>query len=163
MAVALVIGTRAYFERDRLGAWLTHLALAASGRGADRPLGTAVLAATADGEPAECNGGGFAPVGADEARALLAGLAAELLADVHPYLLPCEGVFTWKRRQRKGQAMTVSEAVLLLRDDGVTRLTSRYGPVADALRYPVPAAHDAESIVARRFQPYFDAYRDLET
>jgi len=163
MAVVLVIGTRPYLERDRLGAWLTHLALAASGRGADRPLATAVLAGTADGEPAAWDGGGFAPVGADDARALLVGLAAELLADVHPYLLPCEGVFTWKRRQRKGQAMTVSDAVLLLRDDGVTRLTSRYGPVADALRYPVPAARDAESIVARRFQPYFDAYQDLVT
>jgi exodeoxyribonuclease V gamma subunit len=161
MAVTLVTGQRAYLERDRLGAWLTHLALAASGRGADRPLPMAVLAATMDGEPAEVSGGGFAPVGADEARALLAGLAAELLADVHPYLLPCEGVFTWKRRQRKGQAMTVSEAVLLLRDDGVTRLNSKYGPVADALRYPVPAAGEAASIVARRFQPYFDAYQDL--
>ena len=89
-------------------------------------------------------------------------LAADLLGAVHPYLMPCEGVFTWKRRQRKGEAMTVSEAVLLLRDDGVTRLSSRYGPVADALRYPVPGDRAADSFVARRFQAYFDSFRELE-
>jgi hypothetical protein len=85
-----------------------------------------------------------------------------MLAEVHPYLLPCEGVFTWKRRQRRGQPMSVRDAVLLVRDDGVTRIRSRYGPVADAVRYPVPADGDAEAMVARRFQRYFDAFQEVK-
>jgi hypothetical protein len=157
-----VTGARQYLDRDRLGAWLTHLALAASNRAADRMLGAVVLIGSPDGEPAELDKGGFVPVGADDARARLTELAADLLGGVHPYLMPCEGVFTWRRRQRKGEAMTVSEAVLLLRDDGVTRLSSRFGPVADALRYPVPADREADSFVARRFQTYFDSFRELE-
>ena len=161
MAVILTTGTRQYLERDRLGAWLTHLALAASNRAAEEMMGVPVLMAGPEGEPATIHKGGFAPIGADEARRALTELATDLLGAVHPYLLPCEGVFTWKRRQRKGEAMTVSEAVLLLRDDGVTRLSSKYGPVADALRYPVPADRDADAFVARRFQAYFDAFREL--
>jgi exodeoxyribonuclease V gamma subunit len=153
---------RDYLERDRLRAWLTHLALSASGRGADRLLATLVLAGERDGEPADPHVGVFEPISAPDASALLASLAAELLADVYPYLLPCEGVFTWKRRQRKGEAMTVPEAVLLLRDDGRTRLSSARGPVADALRYPPPAAGDADGVVERRFNPYFQSLRELE-
>ncbi|HEY7373505.1 MAG TPA: exodeoxyribonuclease V subunit gamma [Polyangia bacterium] len=163
VAVTLVVGNRQYAERDRLGAWLTQLALAASGVGTERPMGSLALAASSDGEPATRGQGIFLPIATDDARALLAGLAAEMLADVHPYLLPCEGVFTWQRRQRRGQAMSVRDAVLLVRDDGVTRLSSRYGPVADAVRYPVPPDRDAEAIVARRFQRYFDAFQELKS
>jgi exodeoxyribonuclease V gamma subunit len=161
MAVILMTGIRQYPERDRLGAWLTHLALAASNRAADCMLGAPVIIGSADGEPASSDKGGFAPIGADEARALLTDLASELLGGVHPYLMPCEGVFTWKRRQSKKDTMTVRDAVQLLRDDGVTRLSSRFGPVADALRYPVPTPEDARSHVERRFQPYFDSFREL--
>ena len=75
--------------------------------------------------------------------------------------MPCEGVFTWKRRQRKGQTMTVADAVLMLRDDGVTRLSSRFGPVADALKYPVPRDADADAYVARRFAAYLESFADL--
>ena len=53
--------------------------------------------------------------------------------------------------------MTVREAVLLVRDDNFTHLSSDRGPVADARRYPVPADWDADEYVARRFKPYFDA------
>jgi hypothetical protein len=161
MAVTLVTGPRQYLERDRLGAWLTHLALAACGVAADRLLGSVVLAATTDGAPAACSRGGFAPIDTNDARALLVALATDLLSAVHPYLMPCEGVFTWKRRQLKGHTMSVGQAVLMRRDDGVTRLRSRYGPVPDALRYPVPADRDADSYVARRFAPYFDSFREI--
>jgi hypothetical protein len=163
MAVTLKGSSRRdYPDRDRLRAWLTRLALAASGGGADRPFANVVLSGDRGGAPAVFDSGAFSPIAADDARALLAGLAADLLADVHPYLLPCEGVFTWKRRQRKGQTMTVREAVLLIRDDGVTRISSERGPVADARRYPVPADRDADEIVARRFDPYFESFRELE-
>jgi exodeoxyribonuclease V gamma subunit len=151
-----------YAERDRLRAWLTHLALAASGAGADRRSATVVLGGDRGGGPAEYSSGEFTPISARDASALLTALAAEMLADVHPYLLPCEGVFTWKRRQRKGQTMTVREAVLLIRDDGVTRISSDRGPVADARRYPVPTDRDAGAYVERRFEPYFQSLQELE-
>jgi hypothetical protein len=121
-----------------------------------------VLAGDRDGEPASVDRGEFAPIGAAEARALLADLAAQMLADVHAYLMPCEGVFTWRRRQRKGQSMTVREAVLLIRDDQVTRISSERGPVADARRYPVPPDRDAAAFVARRFDPYFQSFEEIK-
>jgi exodeoxyribonuclease V gamma subunit len=161
VAVTLMIGKRQYLERDRLGAWLTHLARAASGAGADRPFLTIVLPATTDGKPAKFDRGRFEPVDASDARSLLTDLATDLLRDVHPYLMPCEGVFTWERRRRKGEKMTVPEAVMMVRDDTVTRLSSRYGPVADATRYPVPDARDAAAYVARRFNGYFTSFQEL--
>ena len=88
-------------------------------------------------------------------------MAAELLSGVFPYLLPCEGIFTWRRRQQKGETMTVPEAVMMVRDDSVTWISSRFGPIADADRYPVPNARDAAAIFARRFQPYFDHFKEL--
>ena len=158
-AVTLIATPRVdYLERDRLRAWLTHLALSAAGAG--EALGSIVI------RPNEAGGhrvhrGMFAATEPAEARALLAELAAELLSGVFPYLLPCEGVFTWRRRQQKGEAMTVPEAVMMVRDDSVTRISSRFGPIADADRYPVPSDRDAAAIVARRFQPYFDGFQEL--
>jgi hypothetical protein len=58
--------------------------------------------------------------------------------------------------------MTVREAVLLIRDDGVTRISSERGPVADARRYPVPADRDADVYVGRRFEPYFQSFQLIE-
>jgi exodeoxyribonuclease V gamma subunit len=162
MAMTLVGSRRRdYIERDRLRAWLTHLAVAASGADVSA-TGVVVLAGDRDGEPASVDRGAFAPIDAADARALLADLAAQMLSDVHAYLLPCEGVFTWRRRQRRGQNMTVREAVLLIRDDQVTRISSERGPVADARRYPVPAERDAAAFVARRFDPYFQAFQELK-
>jgi len=122
-------------------------------------LNVAVIRPKFPGSPSpEVKQGCFRPIDAAEARALLAELAAELLAGVFPYLLPCEGVFTWWKRRGKDNELTVREAVLLLRDDNFTRLSSDRGPIADARRYPVPATADADDIVARRFQPYFDGF-----
>ena len=147
MAVTLVDRRAARLSRTRSPARLADAPGARRPRaGAPTPVRGVVLAGRSrTASRRDVERAAFAPIGADDARALLAGLAAELLADVHAYLMPCEGVFTWKRRQRKGQAMTVREAVLLLRDDGVTRLSSEHGPVADARRYPVPADRDAEA------------------
>jgi exodeoxyribonuclease V gamma subunit len=162
VAVTLVTGRNRdrSFERDRLRAWFTHLALAASGVGADRPLTSLVIAADRDGQSAKPNRADLAPLSADAARALLEALAGELLGGVHPYLMPCEGVFTWKRREGNKNAMTVRQAVLLVRDDNFTRLSSDRGPVADARRYPVPADRDADDYVGRRFGPYFTSLEE---
>jgi hypothetical protein len=143
-------------ERDRLRAWLTHLALAASGAGADRRLVSLALGGDRDGE-ASVKRTDFAPLSADAARAYLGTLAADLLAGVHAYLMPCEGIFTWKRRQGTEKAMTLPQAIMFLRDDGWTHLSSERGPVTNALRYPVPDERDAEARAARRFGALFEA------
>jgi len=146
-------------ERDRLRSWLTHLALAASGVGADRKLVSLALGANREGA-AQVKRTTFAPMTQVQALAVLTTLAGDLLAGVHAYLLPCEGVFTWKRRQQREQAMTVPEAIMLVRDDGFTRLSSDRGPVADARRYAVPDERTADAHVARRFGPYFDSFQE---
>jgi hypothetical protein len=148
-------------ERDCLRAWLTHLALAASANGAGRSFISLVLGANRDGT-AQIKRTAFAPLAQGDALSLLTGLAGELLAGVHPYFLPCEGVFTWKRRQRKEEAITVPQAIMLVRDDGFSRLSSDHGPVADARRYPVPGERDADAHVARRFGPYFDSIQETK-
>jgi exodeoxyribonuclease V gamma subunit len=143
-------------QRDRLRGWLTHLAWSASGAGAGRKLVFLALGANRDG-PAQVDRSVFAPLAQRDARALLATLAADLLSGVHDYLMPCEAIFTWKRRQKREQAMTVPQAIMFVRDDGFTRISSDRGPVTDARRYPVPDEREANIRVARRFQPYFDA------
>jgi hypothetical protein len=143
-------------ERDRLRGWLTHLALAASGAGAGQKLVSLVLGASRDGA-AQVKRTVFPALPRDEAAARLSDLTADLLGGVHAYFLPCEGVFTWRRRQRNGEAMTLPQAIMLVRDDGFSRLASDRGPVADSRRYPVPAESEAKARVTRRFGGYFDA------
>jgi exodeoxyribonuclease V gamma subunit len=141
-------------HRDLLRPWLTQLALAAAGL-SDGPLGAIVIRPDGGREP-QLDEWLIPPIPQAEARRHLAALASELVRDVHPYLLPCEGVFTWRRRQEKGEPMTVRQAVLMLRDDGWTHLSSDRGPVPDARSYPVPADGDGEAIVARRFGRFFE-------
>ncbi len=148
-----------YVERDLLRPWLTHLALAAAGD-PPAPLGVVLIRPDARGsETPFVHELLLPPISADEARAELAILAEDLLREVHAYLLPCEGVFTWRRRRDKGEDMTVRQAVLMVRDDGWTRLSSKRGPVPDALGYPVPGDGTGETIVERRFRRFFEATR----
>ena len=144
-------------ERDRLRAWLTHLTRAASGvgRGPQARLARARRQSGWRRTEGPC---GIRADGADRRpRAPGRRWRRELLSGVHAYFMPCEGIFTWRRRQRREQPMTVPQAVLLVRDDGFTRVSSDRGPVGDARRYPVPDEADANARVARRFRPYFDA------
>ena len=150
MAVTLVVGRqRDYPERDRLRAWLTHLALAASGTGADRPL--AVVGAgwrSRTASPARRCGGGFAPIAADEARALPRGPRRRAARRRPPLPAAVRGRVHLERRQRKGQAMTVREAVMLLRDDGFTRLSSEVR--TGRRRPPLPGARRSRRRRVRR-------------
>ena len=145
---------RDYVERDLLGPFFTHLALAALGDG--RPTRALVVRPDDDGTP-RTDERTFGPVDAETARAYLGALAAELLREVHPYFLPCEAVFTWKRRADKGEPIGVRDAVLLLRDDNWTRFVSDRGPIPDAREYPVLPEDQARAIVERRFRPYLTA------
>ena len=99
----------------------------------------------------------FGAVDVTTARAYLGALAAELLGTVHAYFLPCEAVFTWKRRADKGETMGVRDAVLLLRDDNWTRFVSDRGPIPDPREYPVLPESEAAAIVERRFRAYLAA------
>jgi hypothetical protein len=143
-----------FYEMLRI--WVTQLALAATG--APAPSRALTLRLDRQGRP-RVNSFGLGPLTAAAARAELAALAAEM-ANVHPYLLPCEGIFTWRRRQLKGEQTSVRTAVLMVRDDGMTRLSSERGPVPEPRRYPVPAHDEAEAIAARRFLPLFETLRE---
>ncbi len=62
---------------------------------------------------------------------MLTQLAGELVREVHPYFLPCEGVFHSKKQEAKGEPSSVRASILLLRDDNWTRFASDAGPVPD--------------------------------
>ncbi|HSY39475.1 MAG TPA: hypothetical protein VLA79_08100, partial [Polyangia bacterium] len=145
-------------ERDLLGPFLTHLALAALGDdGASRPTRAVVIRPEKDGTPS-VEERLFLPISGAAARAYLGGLASELLREVHAYFLPCEGVFYWKDHSDKGETVGVRQSILLLRDDNWTRFASDHGPIPEPRAYPVPPEAEASELVARRFGPYFEAF-----
>ena len=145
-------------ERDLLGPFLTHLALAALGDdGASRPTRAIVVRPEKDGTPS-IEERLFLPITGEAALVYLGRLASELLRDVHAYFLPCEGVFYWKDHCDKGETVGVRQSILLLRDDNWTRFASDHGPIPEPRDYPVPPEAEARAIVARRFEPYFEAF-----
>jgi exodeoxyribonuclease V gamma subunit len=142
-------------ERDLLGPFFTHLALAALGDG-EHPTRAIVVRPDKDGT-SSVEERLFLPIAAEAARNYLGLLATELLHDVHAYLLPCEGVFFWKDHADKGEEIGVRQSILLLRDDNWTRFASDHGPIPDPRDYPVPDEAAALAMVERRFVPYFGA------
>jgi len=145
-------------ERDLLGPFLTHLALAALGDTVgSRPTLATIVRPDKDGTPSFVKRL-FWPISSEEARLYLGRLASELLREVHPYFLPCEGVFYWKDHSDKGEAVGVRQSILLLRDDSWTRFASDHGPIPDPRDYPVPPEAEALDMVTRRFGPYFEAF-----
>jgi exodeoxyribonuclease V gamma subunit len=144
-------------ERDLLRPFFTHLALSAMDAG-EGPTRAILIRPNDDGSP-HVDARLFPPLPAEEARGYLGALAAELTARVHPIFLPCEAIFSWKKRHDKGEAIGVRDMVLLLRDDNWTRFLSDRGPIPDPRAYPVPSAEIADAIVERRFGPYLAALR----
>ena len=145
-------------ERDLLGPFLTHLALAALGDGSGSgPTRAIVIRPEKDGTPS-VEERRFLAISGEEARVYLGVLASELLSEVHAYFLPCEGVFYWKDHSDKGETIGIRQSILLLRDDNWTRFASDHGPIPDPRDYPVPAEAKAEELVGRRFDPYFAAF-----
>ncbi len=145
-------------ERDLLGPFLTHLALAALGEsGGAGPTRAIVIRPEKDGTPS-FEERRFLPISSEEARGYLGRLASELLRDVHAYFLPCEGVFYWKDHSNKGETVGVRQSILVLRDDNWTRFASDHGPIPDPRDYPVPPEAEALELVTRRFGPYFEAF-----
>ena len=148
-------------ERDLLGPYFTHLALAAlDDEGASTRVGRRRQARQR--WRAVLQEAHLASGHRRKATAHLGALASELLREVHAYFLPCEGVFHWKDHSDKGETIGVRQSILLLRDDHWTRFASDYGPIPDPREYPVPPELDAQEMVARRFSPYFQAFEPEE-
>jgi len=144
-------------ERDLLRPFFTHLALSAMDAG-EGPTRAILVRPNVDGSP-YVDARLFPHLPAEDARAYLGALAAELLGQVHASFLPCEAIFSWRKRHEKGDPIGIRDMVLLLRDDNWTRFLSDRGPVPDPRAYPVPSEEAARAIVERRFGPYFAALR----
>jgi hypothetical protein len=149
-------------DKERLRAFLDHLALSAAGLsgGAHHSF-----VAWARGEGRELHRARFRAVAPERARAYLAGIVREMLAGardaagaptgVHDYLLPCEAVFD-ARRSGRG----IVEEVEKLRDLYFERpllvpLSSVVGPVPEAAERHEPPA-DAEEMARGRFGLFFE-------
>jgi hypothetical protein len=162
-------GDSARHHRDRLRAFVDHLALAAAGE-PEAPHGSLVVWAV-PGEstliPAR-----FRPLPAAEARRYLGAMVADMVTGardsagqptgVHPYLLPCEGVFNARTRRGAG---TLVEEIEKLRDAYLElpfkTFSSVTGPVPEAVeRHDPPDAADAGRMAASRFDLYFDLWEE---
>jgi exodeoxyribonuclease V gamma subunit len=154
-------------HRDRLRAFVDHLALAAAGLGGG-PHGA--LIAWSDGSDHELDARRFREVMPETARDYLAGIVSAMLGGardgngqltgVHPYLLPCEAVFNLKGARAEGKR-TLVEEIEKLRDDYLEKgnllaFSSVNGPVPEAVeRHDPPPLDEAERMVDERFGLYF--------
>jgi hypothetical protein len=152
-------------QRDRLRAFVDHLALAAAGMdaGARRLL----LAIWRDADDHSIDEGRLLPVSAETARAYLGEIVREMLTGardasgaatgVHPYLLPCEAVFD--ARIHGGEVVAEVEK---LRDAYFEKpflltFSSVTGPVPEAVeRHEPPTAEAAAAMVEARFGLFFE-------
>jgi exodeoxyribonuclease V gamma subunit len=146
-------------DRDFLRAWLTHLALAACGRGAGQPFRSFLIRPLKGHANYRIHTRVFSAISTEAARDYLAAVATEQLGAIHPYFLPCEAIFSW-RNVARAKERGLRGNVLFLRDDHFTIFRSDGGPVPDPRLYPVPSEMEAAAIVARRYQPFFDAGTD---
>jgi exodeoxyribonuclease V gamma subunit len=150
-------------DKDRLRAFVDHLALAAAGlsNGAHQ-----AIVAWSRGGDHRLYRDGFRPVTAERARAYLAALVADMLTGardaggrptgVHDYLLPCEAVFDARRRNRD-----VVEEVERMRDAYFEKpflvFSSVSGPVPEAAeRHHPPPPAEAARMVSARFGLFFE-------
>ena len=104
----------------------------------------------------------FAPVSAARARAYLAALTADALGRAHDYFLPFEAVFV---ARKKKDELNLVESLEFVRADPYYRrtVTSNFGPVPQALDYPVPSLAEATAMVERRFALYFELREDAKS
>jgi exodeoxyribonuclease V gamma subunit len=94
----------------------------------------------------------FAPISAEEARAWLRDVLADLLGGVHDYFLPCEVVF----QQNAEPERAVREFIDDLKNKRDAYSSSKYGPVPRATQRPAPDEQTARRMIERRFGLFFD-------
>ncbi|MDB4981681.1 MAG: Exodeoxyribonuclease gamma chain, partial [Myxococcales bacterium] len=142
--------------RDRLQAFIDHVALAASDP-AGAPRRRAVVLRPSQDKPETF---WLRPLACDDARHYLAKLATLLLREVHPYFFPCEAVLGWFKKPEPRPDLT--GYIHTLRDaDWKTRFSSDWGPIPHASEYPLPFDEDeALRLVAERFELYFATVED---
>jgi exodeoxyribonuclease V gamma subunit len=141
--------------RDRLTAFVDHLALAATDPAGAARRRVVVL------RPVQSKPETFwlRPVTQAQARDTLARLASELLGAVHPYFFPCEAVLGWRKKKEPRPELTTY--IHTLRDaDWKTHFTSDWGPIPHASRYPLPSDDEAMRLLAARFDLYFDTIEE---
>jgi exodeoxyribonuclease V gamma subunit len=160
---------RARRQRDRLRAFVEHLALSAAGVAAG-PHGALVV--RANGGDHEASPARFRALPAEAARAHLGALVTDLVTGardaggvptgVHPYLLPCEAVFSARERNKD-----LVEEIERLRDNylekpTLLRFSSVDGPVPEAVeRHDPPPGPEARRMADRRFGLYFDLLEEV--
>jgi hypothetical protein len=151
-------------QRDRLRAFVDHLALSAAGLSGGAH-GTLVV--RSQGGDHELHPARFRMTSVETARSYLADLISDLLTGardaggvstgVHPYLLPCEAVFAARERGRG-----LGEEIERLRDNYLEQpwrlgFSSVYGPVPEAVeRHDPPSEAEARRMAGTRFGLYFD-------
>jgi exodeoxyribonuclease V gamma subunit len=152
-------------DKESLPAFLDHVVLAAAGLSQGR-VGHRGLLLLTDGDKHEIEVRRFAALDPARARDYLARLVRDMLtgtlgpagepSGLHAYLLPCEAVF---HARRKG-ARPGDEAARLcqqVREGGRIRLSTRYGPIRDAVeRWNPPSVEAAARMATDRFGLYFE-------
>jgi exodeoxyribonuclease V gamma subunit len=142
-------------HRERLRAFLDHVALSAAGvtTGAH-----ASLVVWSRGGQHKLRRDRFRPVTRERARAYLAAVVADMLegtrgTGVHDYLLPCEAVFA-RKPDLPAQIEQMRDAYLELPFKAFSTVN---GPVPEAVeRHDPPSAEQAAAMVERRFGLYFE-------
>ncbi|MEO1334227.1 MAG: exodeoxyribonuclease V subunit gamma [Myxococcota bacterium] len=125
-----------------LGAFIDQAARSAAGETANRDF--VVWTVYANGEAIRTR---FAPFSQHDAALYLAELATDLRTQPHDYLLPFSAVHQAKRRSGSGLD---GWATILSRVKA-----ARFGPLA-GIDAPTPSPEHAESILERRFAPFYN-------
>jgi exodeoxyribonuclease V gamma subunit len=157
--------------RDRLRAFIDHVALSAAGQADGSAWGTHVVWSYADRH--STTSAHFAPIAPEDAKAYLARLIGDLIAGastaagwasgLHPYLLPCEAIFA-----AHGNGTPIVDEVEKLRDHylekGWLTFSTVNGPVPQAVeRHDPPPAEEAERMAADRFGLFWSLLQEPET
>jgi exodeoxyribonuclease V gamma subunit len=156
-------------DKDRLRAFVDHLALAASGLSTGAHEAIVVWSRGGEHKPHRDR---FGPVSPERARAYLSALVADMLTGardasgrptgVHDYLLPCEAIFDARRKKRD-----LVEEIERVRDAYFERpflvFSSVLGPVPEAAeRHQPPPPVEAARMVSSRFGLFFELAEDRE-
>jgi hypothetical protein len=138
-----------------------HLLLAASGALAERRR-EVVLLRRGKGRTRD-ERYTLAPLSRENAVGYLATLAADLLAGVHDYLLPCEAVLqAWIEggKTLPLDPAAVAEAARQRIASERAACSSRWGPVPEPASYAPPPEEAMRAILARRWEPFLSLVAD---
>jgi hypothetical protein len=102
---------------------------------------------------------------AEEARAYIAALAADLLSSGNYYFLPFEAVAEIVEKKGGGRwpgPREITDIIETLRENEFARCRSDYGPIRNPRDYPAPPPDEVIAIIKRRFQPIISIFGRAE-